>query len=402
MSDVRRFPKQNKWKFWKTNHEALTWLMVILLIVGSLNVFSSTFIIAERNFNTPYYFIIRHGFSLAIGAVVFLVASVVDYHKWRRFMVIITPVILLLLVLVLAFSEERLGARRWISLAGFSFQPSEPAKLCGIMLTGYYLAYCNIKQQAVKLVCPSFLAVLTLGAFVAIEPDMGTASIIIGIPVLMMIMGGLSSKYIKIAGGLLMTVATIMIVFFPFRLNRIKAFLDPWAYEQSYGYQTVSSLIAIGSGGFSGMGIGSGLSKYQYLPEAHTDFAIAVLSQEMGFLVVTAVLLVYMMLIYYMSRVVKVANDMYGQFLAIGVMFLICGQAIGNLFMVTGMFPVVGVPLPFISYGGTSLMVSMFAMGLLINISRESQRRIEKEMIIKAMKETPDLVHHRPRLKRVK
>ena len=138
------------------------------------------------------------------------------------------------------------------------------------------------------------------------------------------------------------------------------------------------------------------------MPEAHTDFAIAVLSQEMGFLVVTAVLLVYMMLIYYMSRVVKVANDMYGQFLAIGVMFLICGQAIGNLFMVTGMFPVVGVPLPFISYGGTSLMVSMFAMGLLINISRESQRRIEKEMIIKAMKETPDLVHHRPRLKRVK
>lgn len=402
MSDIRRFPKKKKWKFWKTNHEALAWLMVILLIVGSLNVFSSTFIIAERNFSSPYYFIIRHGLSLAIGAVVFLVASVVDYHKWRPSMVIITIVIGLLLLAVLLVSEERLGAKRWISLAGFSFQPSEPAKLCAIMLTGYYLAFCNIKNKAVELINPSTILVLALGALVAIEPDMGTASIVIGIPAIMMVLGGLSKRYIYGLLGAAAVAITILIVLFPFRLNRIKAFLDPWAYEQGSGYQTVSSLIAIGSGGFSGMGIGSGLSKYQYLPEAHTDFAIAVLSQEMGFVVVAAVLLIYMMLIYYMKRVIMAADDMYGQFLGIGIMFLICGQAIGNLFMVTGMFPVVGVPLPFISYGGTSLMVSMFAMGIMVNISRESQRRIEKEMVIKALQEQPDWVPGKPRLKRVK
>ena len=202
------------------------------------------------------------------------------------------------------------------------------------------------------------------------EPDMGTASIILGIPIIMIIVAGLDfKKVLKLVGAVIVGVI-LLILRQPYRLERLKVTYDPWSDAQNFGYQTVQSLSAIGSGELTGMGLGVGVSKYDYLPEAHTDFAFAIFCQENGFLGAVFVFLLFAALTIYAARVANRARDEYGQILSMGIMVLIVGQAVANLLMVGGMFPVVGVPLPFISYGGTSLIVTMASIGILANIGR--------------------------------
>ena len=285
-------------------------------------------------------------------------------------------------------------------MSGFSVQPAEFAKMCSIMLAGYYISFRNNFGREINIFNRQYGIIAAMAILVHLEPDMGTACIIIGIPAIMLVVGGLKWKKLKwlvIIGAVLVIGMCYMQ---PYRIERIMVTYDPWSYAQDKGYQTVRSLLSIGSGGIFGMGIGQGLSKYDYLPEAHTDFAFAVFSQEMGYIAVLAMLLVYVGFCFYSIQIAKQANDMYGQLLAVGILLLVGGQAIANLFMVSGMFPVVGVPLPFISYGGTSLITSLFAVGILINISRQSQKAKERELIVRALRENND--GHRPILRRVK
>ena len=172
-----------------------------------------------------------------------------------------------------------------------------------------------------------------------------------------------------------------MILRQPYRIERLKVTFDPWSDAQNMGYQTVQSLSAIGSGELTGMGLGVGVSKYDYLPEAHTDFAFAIFCQENGFLGALFVFLLFAALAIYSARVANKAKDTYGQILSMGIMIIVVGQAIANLLMVGGMFPVVGVPLPFISYGGTSLIVTMASIGILVNIGRQGEREIQKKIL---------------------
>ena len=206
---------------------------------------------------------------------------------------------------------------------------------------------------------------------------MGTALIVLGVPVIMAMVAGMSMKYVLILLGLsplgLLVVASIQ----PYRMARMKVWLDPWADAQGMGYQTVQSLSTIGSGGFWGMGLGEGVSKYEYLPEAHTDFAFAIFSQEHGYMGAFMVFLLLTLLVLLCVRIANRAPDEFGQMLATGIMVLIAGQAIANIMMVGGLLPVVGVPLPFISYGGSSLIVTMIAMGILLNIC-DHGRSLEK------------------------
>ena len=206
------------------------------------------------------------------------------------------------------------------------------------------------------------------------EPDMGTASIILGIPLIMLVVAGLKKEKIYKMVGVVIAGVILMILRQPYRLDRLKVTWDPWSDAQNVGYQTVQSLSAIGSGELTGMGLGVGVSKYDYLPEAHTDFAFAIFCQENGFLGAIFVFLLFAAFAVYATRVAAKAKDEYGQILAMGIMILIVGQAIANLLMVAGMLPVVGVPLPFISYGGTSLIITMAAIGILVNIGRVSER----------------------------
>lgn len=359
-----------KKKFWNNDMEAVIGIMVVLLILGTINVFSSSFIIAEAEFDSPYFFLKRHLINIAIGFVAFIICFKVDYHKWRGLMPFILLFTVISLVLVLIIGPVVNGARRWLPLVVAQFQPAEFAKLVAIMIMAAYLAMSIRRNLEIKFFTAQIGIIAVMTILTEQEPDMGTASIILGIPLIMMIVAGLHWKKILLLFGATIIGVIGLIYRQPYRLERLKVTYDPWSDAQNYGYQTVQSLSAIGSGELTGMGLGVGVSKYDYLPEAHTDFAFAIFCQENGFLGAIFVFLLFAALTIYAARIANRARDEYGQMLSMGIMILIVGQAVANLLMVGGILPVVGVPLPFISYGGTSLIVTMASIGILSNIGR--------------------------------
>ena len=357
-------------RFWNNETEAIIGIMFVLMILGTINVFSSSFISAEIQYNNPYHFLIRHGINIAVGFVAFIICFRFDYRIWRRYMPFILIFTLLALILVLFRGVEINGAKRWLALSGVGFQPAEIAKLVAIMIAAAYLSLQVRHQRKVEIFTVQMGLIAAMFLLTELEPDMGTASIILGIPLIMLVVAGLERQKVYLMIGASLAGAVFMIFRNPYRLERMKVVLDPWSDAQNYGYQTVQSLSAIGSGELTGMGLGVGVSKYDYLPEAHTDFAFAIFCQENGFLGAIFVFMLFAALAIYATRIAAKARDEFGQMLAMGIMLLIVGQAIGNMLMVGGMFPVVGIPMPFISYGGTSLIVTMASMGILASIGR--------------------------------
>lgn len=370
---VEESPPIARKKFWNNDMEAVIGIMVVLLILGTINVFSASFILAETEFDNPYHFLQRHLINVGIGFIAFIICFRVDYHLWRRYMPFILIGIFLALIGVFFYAPVN-GARRWLYLASAQVQPAEFCKLLSIMITAAYLSLRIKKGLPIEILTPQMGVVVAMFVLTELEPDLGTASIIAGIPLIMLIVAGLHRKKIIYMVAAVLVLAAGLIWYQPYRLDRLKVVFDPWSDAQNIGYQTVQSLSAIGSGELTGMGLGVGLSKYDYLPEAHTDFAFAIFCQENGFLGAIFVFMLFAAFAVYAARISQIAKDEYGQLLAMGIMILIVGQAIGNLFMVGGMFPVVGIPLPFISYGGTSLMVTMAAIGILVNIGRHGKK----------------------------
>lgn len=361
-------------KFWNNDMEALIGIMVVLIILGTINVFSSSFILAEAEFDTPYFFLKRHLINVFIGFISFLICFRIDYHKWRRFIPIVLILTVLALILVLVIGPQVNGARRWLPLGFTQFQPAEMAKLLAIMIISADIALRVKLRRSIDIFTPQMGMIAVMFILTEQEPDMGTASIILGVPLIMLVVAGLKKEKIYKLVGAVVVGVVLMILRQPYRLDRLKVTWDPWSDAQNVGYQTVQSLSAIGSGELTGMGLGVGVSKYDYLPEAHTDFAFAIFCQENGFLGAIFVFLLFAAFAVYAARVAAKAKDEYGQILAMGIMILVVGQAIANLLMVAGMLPVVGVPLPFISYGGTSLIITMAAIGILVNIGRVSEK----------------------------
>jgi cell division protein FtsW len=362
-------------KFWTSDMEAIIAITLVLLILGTINVFSSSFIFAEAEFGTPYFFLKRHVLNIFIGLIAFGVCLRFDYHVWRKVIVLIVIGTFVSLGAVLLFGPVVNGAQRWLPLPIGQFQPAELAKLVSIMIAAAYISVKIKLEQELHYLTVQMAIIAGFAAFTELEPDMGTASIIFGIPLLMLMISGLSKKRILQLLGMAVSGAAILIYREPYRLDRLKITYDPWSDAQDVGYQTVQSLSAIGSGELTGMGLGVGVSKYDYLPEAHTDFAFAIFCQENGFLGAIFVFLLFAAFAVYAARIANKARDEYGQVFAMGIMLLVVGQAIANLFMVGGMMPVVGVPLPFISYGGTSLIVTMAAIGILVNIGKQSDKK---------------------------
>ena len=370
-----------------SDHEAILWLAGVLVIVGTINVFSSTFIMAASDYGTPYFFFKRHVINLLLAFGGFFAFLKRDYHKWRDLLLPATVVLYAMLIIVLFMSPAINGAQRWISIGGATLQPAEFAKIWAIMLAAYSCANAigdKFKADAVQIMFFVRLVPIII-AFILVEaePDMGTACVVAGIPVAMIWIANLNfgPKVRYGAPLLLLVIVAGMLLTRMYRVRRMAIFLDPWQDAQGYGYQTVRSIEAIGSGGFWGMGLGQGLSKYAYLPEAHTDFAFAVFSQENGFVFVLLVLLAYFGIAFFGTRIAHGAKDSLGRLLAMGIVMLISGQAFINLLMISGMGPVVGVPLPFISYGGSSLMVSAIAMGMLYNIGRSGYNYRQSKII---------------------
>ena len=376
MADVqKREPGQtDKKKFWTSDMEAIIAITFVLLVLGTINVFSSSFIFAEAEFDTPYFFLQRHVINVFIGLVAFGVCFYFDYHVWRKWMFFVLVFTLLAMILVLFIGPVVNGARRWLPLFSVQFQPAELAKLIAIMLAAAYIGFQIRVRKPLRLLSAQAFIILLMFALTELEPDMGTASIILGIPMLMLIIAGLDLRSVAKLVVLGIAGVVALIIKEPYRLERLKITYDPWSDAQNYGYQTVQSLSAIGSGELTGMGLGVGVSKYDYLPEAHTDFAFAIFCQENGFLGALFVFLLFAAFAVYAARIANKARDEYGQVLAMGIMILVVGQAIANMLMVGGMIPVVGVPLPFISYGGTSLIVTMAAIGILVNVGKQGEK----------------------------
>ncbi len=380
-------------KFWINDMEAVLAIVFVLVLLGTINIFSASFVMSENNYGTPYYFLTHHLRNVAVAIVFLVVGCVVDYHKWRRGMLWIVAVTLLALLAVLVIGVEVNGSKRWLNLVVMQIQPAECAKLVSIMLMSAYISSSLRQGKPVGLISIQALIIGFMAALIELEPDLGTCLIVMGIPMLMLIVMGLKKEYSLAMIAMGVAVVGLLCILQPYRLMRFKVMFDPWADAQNMGYQTVQSLSAIGSGGFSGMGIGMGISKYEYLPEAHTDFAFAVFSQEWGFMGVVLVLILFGAFVYYATKISNSAKDAFGQVLAFGIILLIAGQAVFNLLMVAGVGPVVGIPLPFISYGGTSLFVSLFAVGVLINIGRKSLKKSSpKRKVMKTNKRnTPRL-----------
>ena len=380
--------EKGKKSFWVSDMEAVLAIFIVLLVFGSINVFSSSFILAETTFGTPYFFLQRQLFNLAAGFFCFFLGCRVNYHRWRSWMGLVVSITILALIAVLLVGTEVNGSKRWLGTAGLQIQPAEVAKLVSLMLISAYAAYRvrNDKPIDILFFNPQYMIVLFMGLLIELEPDGGTMFIVVFVPFVLMCIAGLQHTKVLGMGAVFLTAVAALSFLQPYRLARLKILLDPWADAQGIGYQTVQSLSAIGSGGLTGMGLGMGVSKYSYLPEAHTDFAFAIFSQETGFFGVLLMLVLYAAFTVYGARIANAAADAYGQFLATGILLLISGQAMVNLLMVGGLLPVIGVPLPFISYGGTSLMISMASVGILLNIgqhgtgaSRSDRMRAELE-----------------------
>lgn len=370
----RELGQADKKRFWTSDMEAIIAIMVVLIILGTINVFSSSFIFAEAEFDTPYFFLKRHVLNVVIGVIAFGVCFYFDYHVWRKWMLIILVLTIGALIAVLIVGPVVNGARRWLPLVIFQFQPAEMAKLVSIMLAAAYISMKVKHAQELELATVQMAIIALIAGLTELEPDLGTATIIFGIPLAMLIVSGLKRQRVLQLLLFALVGAAVMIFREPYRLERLKITYDPWSDAQNYGYQTVQSLSAIGSGELTGMGLGVGVSKYDYLPEAHTDFAFAIFCQENGFLGAIFVFLLFAAFAVYAARIANKARDEYGQILAMGIMLLVVGQAIANLLMVGGMTPVVGVPLPFISYGGTSLIITMASIGILVNVGKQGEK----------------------------
>lgn len=369
---------RTRYTLFKSETEPIVIVMAILLVTGTINVFSSSYVLAAMNFENPYYFLQRHLQWLLLGTVACWLCRRINYQRLRGLMFIGLGINLFLLVAVLFVGTTINGAQRWISLGPLSFQPAEFAKLMGVLMGSFSISAVLAKERFrmdrdwPRVAIP-FGAILLMAFLVYREPDFGTACIVFGVPLFMALVLLVPPRrwvliLIPVALAAL-AIGTLQ----PYRMKRMEVWLDPWSDARNAGYQMVQSLSTIGSGGIFGMGFGDGVSKYEYLPEAHTDFAFAIFSQEHGFFGVLLIFFLFAVLLVASIRVAMRAKDTFGQVLALGIIFLVIGQALANLAMVAGLLPVVGVPLPFISYGGSSLIVTMAGMGMLLGIADRSK-----------------------------
>lgn len=369
---LRNFPR-----LWVSPAEAVFFIAGVLFLIGTINVFSASFVLGGQLFHDGYFFLTRHLLSFAVGFVVLLGTALIDYRKIHRGWLLLGILAVIGLLVAVHFAGvDANGARRWLNLGGLKFQPSELAKLTAIMITAAYLGAQIDRGRPITLYSWPLAITLVMGVLILKQPDMGTAAVVVGLSLVLYILAGIPKQELYSLGlaGAGMTVYLVYAA--AYRAERIWAWLDPWAYQQTSGYQTVQSLLAIGSGGLFGSGLGMGASKFHYLPEAHTDFAFAVLCQEMGFMGAVLVLVLLGALAWYGVQIASRAADGYGFLLATGVTTLVVGQAVGNIAMVSGVFPVTGVPLPFISFGGTSLIVNCAAVGLLISVGRRTTTKV--------------------------
>ncbi len=351
-----------------------------LAIFGALMVYSASamFALKETDSASQFtYFYKQLGFTAA-GLVAMLVVSRVDYHILQNGWVVAAGVIgtAILLGAVFAFPPLN-GAQRWIRYGGFSFQPSELAKIALPVFLAFWLSK---KEEVVgdlrQVVVPCLLILGLLGGLVLMEKDLGTTIVLCAIFSAVYFAAGARLVHMGAVGAALATIGVAAIIFAPWRVARIMAFLDPYKYADDEGYQVVQSLYAIGSGGIFGEGFAKGHQKLFYLPYPYSDFIFSVVGEELGLIGTLAVVLAFALLLWRGARAAVLAPDRFGMLLGIGIITGITVQALFNISVVTSILPAKGIPLPFISYGGSSVVVTLIGVGVLLSISRFAQEKL--------------------------
>ena len=362
-------------KFNKINL-AIFLIVLGLGIFGCIMVYSASSYVAEYRYGNPYFYLTKQIVGVALGAVAMFVFSKINYQKLKKFKWagIIISIILLTLVFIPVIGVENYGARRWINLGFFTIQPSEFAKFAFVLFAAAYLSENYEKVGKFKTLLP-VLAVGTLFCILIIlEPNMSITMCMGLIMLFMLFVGGARMKHFMILGVPAAAAVPVLILIEPYRIQRFMAFLNPWANPQGEGFQLIQSLYSLGSGNLFGVGLFNSRQKYMFLPFSESDFIFSIIGEELGFFGATVLILVFAVLIFLLVKVAKNSRDRFGALLALGVSSVIAIQVIINLCVVTGMIPPTGLPLPFISAGSTSIIVFMSAVGVCLNINKNSKK----------------------------
>jgi cell division protein FtsW len=364
-------------RLWRRGDRALVLAVGALTAFGLVMVFSASEVQGWLWFHNPAYYFERQLLWLALGVVLLWAGAHIDYHRLRPLAWPLAGVTIVLMVVVLLphFGVEVNGARRWLRLGPLQMQPAELAKVASIIFMALWLERHRERIGSLEDGVVPFLALLGLVTLLVIlERDLGTTLIVAGILLSQFLVAGGRKRHVLL---LLLIVGLCLYVFIrmePYRLHRILAFVDPWADPLNTGFQAIQSVVALGSGGITGLGLGHSIQKYQWLPFAHTDFIFAIVGEETGLIGTTLVLALFGLFTYRGYRVALKAPDAFGSLLACGVTTWIAFQALVNIAAVTVTLPTTGIPLPFISYGGSSLAITLLAVGILMNVSTQSEK----------------------------
>ncbi len=340
-------------------------------------VFSASAVFSRDVYGDSLHILKRQLFWLAAGIGFCLVGARVDYHRWRRWCrpLLLGGAGLLLLLFLPGLGRSGGGARRWLSLGGFNFQPAELVKYLMIIYLADFLAR---KQEVIagfrRGFLPPLAVVTVLAALVVVQPDLGTALSLGAVGWAMLFLAGARIRHLLLPLLPALPGIAYLVWSKPYRVRRLVAFLDPWQDSRGAGFQIIQSLIALGSGGVTGVGLGESRQKLFYLPAATTDFIFSILGEELGFLGAAAVLVLYAALIFTGFAIARQAADLYGRLLALGIVLMLGLQALVNMAVASSLLPTKGLPLPFISYGGSNLICSFFGIGILLNIAAHRDR----------------------------
>ena len=359
------------------------WLFVVTLmlcLLGAVMIFSASAVTAEQQYGHSYYFLLRQAIWLVAGLAGMFALMKLDYHHLREPAVVYTTLCLVLLMLLGTFFLDKSHAtHRWIRFGPVGIQPSELAKLSAILYLAWFLdlrrrsvtrlEFC--KEDLVQTILPAVAPILVCVALVVMQPDLGTSVDIVLIMTAILFVAGLSWKWLVAGAGAALPLLFVLITHVSYRQARITSFWHPESDPQGAGFQLLQSLIAVGSGGFTGVGLMESKQKLFYLPEAHTDFIYGVICEELGFIGAAVVIALFAVYGWRGMRAAFNAPDGFGRMLALGVTAMVLFQSLINFAVVLGMMPTKGIPLPFVSYGGSSLLVMLLATGVLLNVAHQ-------------------------------
>ena len=360
----------------KKKYDIILFISTILLILfGLIMIYSASSIWAEYKFNDSFKYVKHQLLFFIVGLILMIRISKIDYNSYYKKSNLIIGIcfVLLLLVLVPGIGSIRNGSRSWFGIGSFGIQPSEFMKIALIIFTAKYLQDNEKSLKSIKKgVLPILGVLLFIFGLIMLQPDFGTGMIIVLSILCMMFIAGVNIKFF-IGLGLVGVIGIVgLILIAPYRMDRITSFINPWSDPLGTGFQIIQSLYAIGPGGILGQGFLNSRQKQFYLPEPQTDFIFSIISEEFGFLGVIIVSTLFIIILYRGIKIALNTKDLFSKYVAFGLVFQILIQAVMNLMVVIGLIPVTGVTLPFLSYGGSSLLISMISIGILLNISRNS------------------------------